>query len=206
MIDKIIKREFKYIFVNWDLKGYAWVKRELQKMFLKYYYKTNNIESKRLILHNLTVAEISLGTEEDIQLAKKNTEILLNDMNKVHFNRSHPALYCRVLNNYVETHKDELNYEELTKAYEYIYDLTKKSEVIENDSGYLSIKIAKFNLYLHKKDLEVLNIIEEISIHNNNNTEYIETLTQMINDIKNYMPNYHEESKSIITKQHIIIA
>lgn len=191
MIKKKTIKEIVFgdIFEIWDNEGVEFARDKLKKLYLSKYDSLIDIEEKRLILHNLTVAEIEIGLEKGLKVhemsqVKFYSSILKNDMDNVKgYNEGeNGCLYVRVLINYIESHKKEMRKEELIEAYGLCYSIYEKFED-KNDNGHLNKLIAKFNLNLAKEKFTiVLEVLEDI-LHNND-TEYKKKSYEMIQDIK----------------------
>jgi len=191
----IKKRVLIDIFDIWDdkINGGVYIARDkLKKMFMTEYpfLKYEEIEEKRLILHNLTVAEIDIGKEKGLKIyemesVKLYTSILKNEMDKVEGYKEGDTgfLYVGVLNNYTESHKKELTKKELIENYTTCYKIYEKYEK-ENEYGHLYKLIAKFNINLVKGNFSILlNILEEL-IHNNDDTEYKRSFNELERELK----------------------
>ena len=181
----IKERVLEDVFDIWDNKGVEFARDELKKMYLREYSMLTDIEDKRLILHNLAVAEKD-SKNGSMESVKQYTKILKEDMDKVpNYKTGETAcLYARVIMNYAESNKNELSKEELKEIYEYCYKVYRKYDD-KNENGYLTKLISKFNLSLINENFNtVLSVFEDVLIHNNN-TQYAEALNGFENDIKN---------------------
>lgn len=179
-IKEIVKKD---IYGIWDNISVEKARDELKKMYLRYYNVLTDIEEKKLILHNLCVAEMQ-SKDYSIESAQKYTEVLLADMdNTKGYKENEPCEYCKVLNNYIETHKNYISKNELIKLYELCNDIYSKNDdcSIYGNLAKLSIE---FNLNLIKNNFDtVLNIIEAVLIHIDD-INYNDMLNQFIDDIK----------------------
>lgn len=179
---------FGDIFDTWDNEGVEFARDKLKKLYLSKYDNLIDIEEKRLILHNLTVAEIEIGYKNNMKLyemetVKMYTTILKNDMDKVQNYKTgeNACLYVRVLINYTECHKSELSKDELKKIYEYCYKVYEQYDDT-NENGYLNKLVAEFNLNLISENFNiVLKVLEDI-LHNNN-AQYQEKFEELLNEV-----------------------
>jgi nucleoside diphosphate kinase len=204
----IKKRVLGEIFDDWDNKGVEVARDKLKKMYFSEYDMLTYIEERRLILHNLIVAEIEIGRKNGLEVyemsqVKFYTSILKNDMdNEIGYKEGDNAcLYARVLINYIESHKKELTRKEIIEGYEFCYHIYENIED-KNDNGYLNKLVAKFDLNLAKENFSiVLEILEDI-LHNNN-TEYEKKFNELIKEIKTV--NELLYNKVLLLKQSNII-
>ena len=191
---KTIKdRIFGEIFDDWDNRGVEVARDKLKKMFMVDYpmLSDKDIEEKRLILHNLAVAEIEIQRDNGLEVyemesVKLYTSILKKDMDNVIGYKEGDdtaCLYARVLINYIESHKKILSKKELIEAYEVCYKIYSEFED-KNDNGHLSALVAKFNLNMATGNFNILlNIFEEL-IHNSNDIEYNKKLEELIKEVR----------------------
>lgn len=191
---KTIKEKvLKDIFFIWDTKGVEFARLELKKMFMADYplLEDHEIEEKRLILHNLAVAEkdSDKGSKESI---KKYTKILKEDMEKSpNYIEENGCMYARVLANYAESNKSELTKKQLIDIYKYCYDIYEKIDDT-NENGYLAKLVAQFNLSLAEENFSlVLNIIRDV-LHNKD-SQYESILNQFIENVKEVNENVYNQ-------------
>jgi hypothetical protein len=179
----IKQRVLEDVFDIWDNKGVEYARDELKKMYLREYNMLTDIEDKRLILHNLAVAEMN-SKIKSMESVKLYTKTLKEDMDKIpNYKEENGCLYARVLANYSESHKNELSKKELIEIYEFCYQVYERCDD-PKDNGYLSKIVAKFNLNLVKKNFNmILDIIKEMLIHNEN-SQYEEILQQFTTNVK----------------------
>lgn len=190
--NKTIKqRVLGEIFDDWDNKGVEVARDKLKKMFMVDYpmLSDEDIEEKRLILHNLAVSEIEFQREKGLKVyemesVKLYTSILKKEMDKIegYKDGENACLYARVLMNYIGSHEKILKKEELKEAYELCYKIYEKIED-KNEYGHLNKLVAKFNLYVFLENFNiVLEILEDI-LHNND-AEYQKKFDELVDEIK----------------------
>jgi hypothetical protein len=177
------------IYPIWDYEkdGVEKARNELKKMYFQQYNSLTNIEDKRLILHNLTTAEITLGTEESMTSARLYSKTLidvLDNFPNYTNNQENKQKYVKALNNYTECYREELSDEELIEIYEFCYETYKRCDPTNVD-GYLNKLIAEFNLNLIKKNFNVILRVIKDTLHNNQNSQYEEAIDSFMEYIKN---------------------
>ena len=185
--DKGLEREIeKYItgeeFDDFDNKSYELGRDKLKKLYLKCYYKTENINIKWSILYRLIYVEQILDNKESVKMY---TAILKKDMEKnAEYIKINKKKYIDLLSYYLPIYENDLDQEEVIKLYEFSYNVYKKYlNNKECDRNFLCAINTKFNLYFKLGcDEVVISIINTLSsLHNNQATLIIE---DMLNDIK----------------------
>jgi hypothetical protein len=201
-------RVLEEVFDDWDNKGVEVARDKLKKMFMIEYptLSRENIEEKRLILHNLAVAEIEVQRKNGLEVyemesVKLYTSILKNEMDKIEGYKEgeNACLYSRVLINYIESHKKDLTKEELIKNYELCYKIYEQIED-NNENGHLSALVAKFNLNMITENFTILlNIFEEL-IHNSDDSEYNKKLYELLEEVKQVNQLLYERISLLLKK------
>lgn len=193
------------IFNIWDEKGVEFARNELQKMYLSEYYTLTDIEDKRLILHNLAVAEMEIGEEKGLEAYEMNsvkqyTSILKKDMDDIKgYKEDNGCLYARVLANYAESNKKELPKDELIEIYEFCYYIYEKYDDT-NENGCLAKLVAQFNLNLVKGNFKTVFKIVEDMLHNKD-LQYEKILQQFLKNIKEVNEGLY--NKLLLMKQEM---
>lgn len=195
------------IYPVWDNISVEKARDELKKMFMGDFLLLTDIEEQRLLLHNLTTAELKSKDKnmDSAKLYSKTLKDILDSYPNYTVTQENKQKYVKVLNNYIECYRDELSKEELIKLYEFCYETYKRCD-INNVDGYLNKLIAEFNLNLIKKNFtRVLEVIED-TIHNNKNSQYEEEIQCFINDIKDADEELYLEVKLLKEKLDIKIS
>lgn len=176
-----------------------------KKLYLKYNGRFQNIEEERIVLHRLCVLEMQ-SKEYKIETAQKYSKELLKHMDNIKGyseDKDNACDYCKVLNNYIETHKKHMQKEELIRLYErcnYIYE-----NFCDNDEySCLQKLITRFNLALIKENFDtVLEIFNVVLIHNSKDTQYEDIIRQNLEDMKKV--NIDLYNKALELKNSMII-
>lgn len=177
----------KLIFV-WDneIDGIEKARLGFKKLYLKYNGKFKNIEEERIVSHRLCVLEMQ-SKYYNVETAQKYSKELLKHMDEIEGyseDMDTACDYCKVFNNYIETHKEYISKDELIKLYErcnYIYE----NFCDDDEYNCLQKLITKFNLALVKNSFSVvLSCIEAMLIHNRNDIQYEDVIRQGLDDIK----------------------
>lgn len=198
-IEEIVKKD---IFGLWDTVSVERARDELKKLYLKYYNSLTDIEEKRLILHNLCVAEIQ-SENTSIELVQKCTEILLNDMDDIEGykeNEDTSCKYCEVLNNYIDCRKDYISKDELIILYKQCNDIYEDYCGEQHCITKFSVQF-NYNLIIGNLDA-VFEIFKSVSIHNND-LQFKDMEGQFLKEIK--MENMDLYSKALNFKNSITI-
>lgn len=179
-IKEIVKKD---IYGIWDNISAERARDELKKMYLRYYNSLTDIEEKRLILHNLCVAEMQ-SENTSIELLQKYTEILLNDMDNIEGykeDEDSSLKYCEVLNNYIECRKKYMDKNELIVLYK------KCNDIYENYCGeqHCITKFSvQFNYNLIIGNLDTaFKIFESVSIHSHD-LQFKDMENQILKEMK----------------------
>jgi tetratricopeptide (TPR) repeat protein len=170
-------------------------KKILKKLYLRYFNNINDLETKRIIEYNLALAEYQTGNKEG---AKKYITEIRNEIEK---DRNYIELekinYCRILNLYNETYKEEIDEEDYRWSYNYI------AETYKLIGAYGEYAIAISNIYTldknYRKTLELLK--EVIKLDDERVGYYSMELLREIND-----NSLHNEALELIKKANIKIS
>jgi hypothetical protein len=167
-----IRTRMEEIYYIWDHVSKEIARNILIKIYRGEFYEINKISDRRLILHNLICIEIEIdGITNSAKLwSKELVELLDNEPEYVEFNLEE---YAKAMNNYLYTHKGELNNKELESAYEKYYKTFEKYNYEDGSKCFMEKLIAKFNLNMIKENfLEAFDALEGLLLHNND-TDYI---------------------------------
>jgi hypothetical protein len=196
-----ISERMEELYRLWDIDINE-TRNTLRKMYYSEFDYLKSIKEKRLVLHNLVCAEMEAenGITNSSKLwANTLVEFLENEPDYIEINVEE---YAKAINNYVYTHKDILSKEKLILAHEKYCKIFEGYEYIEggdlNDlKRYLEKMNAKLNLFLIKKNYNmVLEIFKDVLIHNDNND--CETMI-------NYMIKDVEEADIELHKQVLLL-
>lgn len=169
-----IKERMNEIYIIWDINPEV-ARDIIKKMYYREFNELTDVEEQRLILHNLVCSELDANNKEVTNSSKKWSRDLIAFLNtKTEYVEINLEKYTSAMNNYIYTHKDELDNKELIVAYEKYYKVFEKYEYIERGSDddikkYVQKMNAKFDLNLIKGNFNiVLEIFEDMLIHNDN--------------------------------------
>lgn len=194
-IDDIIDYD---IFKDFDNEKYENGRDKLKKLYMQYYYTTENMKIKWRILFNLIYVEHILNENHTLDQSIKNyTNILKKELDQnQEYVKTCKNNYCDMLSYYIPYNKEILSKDEIIDLYRKSYDIFNN---ILNEKyterNFLCMINAKFNLYLSLKNeeivLEILNTLS--SLHNNQANLMIE---DMLKDIKEVNIDLYENIKT----------
>jgi hypothetical protein len=165
----------------------------------QYYNKLNCFEIKRLISYNLMWVEENYY--KNLSIVKEYSEQLKEEMDSIpNYKIEQADKYLSMLTYYLDSHKGEIETNELIEIYEYGYKYYKQiGKHIEQNNF-------KYNLEVTKRNFkEVLRVIE--NIHNNDiDIRYKVLLDNVIQDVKiRDIETYHKALKIIDNNtKHIV--
>lgn len=195
MINNIIEND---IFKDFDDKRYEIGMNKLQKLYLQYYYNTENMNVKWRVLFNLIYVEHILNEDHIFDASiKEYTNILKNELEgNEKYLKTHKGYYCDMLSYYIPYNKDNLSREEIIALYKVSYDIFKNILDKEyNERNFLCFINAKFNLYLSLENEDVvLSILNTLSSLHNNQADLM--IDDMLKDIKELNINLYEKIKN----------
>jgi hypothetical protein len=200
----------EHIYYVWDFISKEQARSMLKKLLMSNKLKT--IEDKRLVLHNLATISIKIEEEKN-QIDRNMSQARYYSKALIDMLDSYPNYkdlqlnkerYCRALNNYIDCYKDELTEEQLIENYKFHYETYKKYNYDENHiDEYREKLIAKYNLYMVKKNfLEILDIVKEFLLHNDN-TQYEEAIQALIQEVKDINVMLYEQIIMLVQENYI---
>jgi hypothetical protein len=205
--EKTLIELMEEIYHIWDFVSKEQARSMLKKLLLS--NKLNTIEQRRLVLHNL--ATISIQIEKDKELKdvdmsqakhySKALKDMLDSCPDYKNTQANKEKYCKALNNYAVSYKDDITNEELIKIHQYCYDTYKDYDYTQKDK-YMEKLISEFNVNILKRLFNnVLMVVEDIMIHNNT-TEYYDTLKSFMKDIENVDNSLYKKVLLLVEKQN----
>jgi hypothetical protein len=196
--EEIILEKMEEIYYVWDYVSKEQARDILKKMYFQEINDYKNIESKRLVLHNLTT--VIMQIRKDMNSAKfysKTLKDMLDNYPNYKSTQINKERYCKALNNYTVCYEDELTSEELIEIYGFCYETYKDYDHNHVDQ-YLEKLIAEFNLSLIKRDLnQVFIVVENLIIHTTTK-QHEEILQNFIDSIEIISKELYEEVLSLI--------
>jgi hypothetical protein len=200
----------KDIFSKWEMfgeiEGAKYARKELRRLYFKYYPNLKEMEDRRLILWNLIVAcreLVELGLES-MNTVKIYSEQLKKDMdNTPDYKITDKHWYASMLSAYRDSHIKEMTKEELIELNKFCYDSYKKFSDPSEDR-YIDMLVMKSNYYLSLEDYNtVLEVFESAVLLHTKKGEYESILNQMLEEIRN--ENYELYSTAKLIREEIIV-
>jgi hypothetical protein len=197
-----IRTRMEEVYYIWDHISKEFARDILKKMYHGEFIELKKISDRRLILNNLIriEREIDGNTNFAKQCSKELLVLLEKEPEYIELNLEE---YAKAINNYVETHKEELSKEELIERYKYCYNIYKDFDYQTNQNGFLEKLIAKYNLSMTSELFsEVLDIVEDLLIHIDN-IDYEMTLQDILNECKDNYNKLYNQMLSILNNKQI---
>lgn len=194
-IREVITKEVFGYFGRGDFKSGAKI---LRKLYLKEYNFLDDLETKRLILYNLFLAEYRC---DNIDGAKKYINIIKKDMeNDKEYISTYTDMYCNVLNCYIEFNKDEISEEERYRINQINYKYCKKVE------NYASMYVFNINMCFIDKDyngiFESIKALHKMSINDNSIKKVIE---DVLNELKENSKEYYDIAIDFLNQEELCV-
>jgi tetratricopeptide (TPR) repeat protein len=195
-----INQEIRNI-VDGDIRGELFPERKfheasviLNRLYMKHYNRLNDVSTKFAILYHLAVAEYQLGNEEN---AKYYIEIIKEDVESSLWYVDNKLRYCRILNIYNETHREDMTDEDYIESYYYI------AECYESLKNYSEKAIALCNIYSFSKRYDkILELLKQIIELNEENVGYYSM--ELLKEIKD--DSLHNVGLALINESNIKIS
>lgn len=178
-------------------KGFEKGRNILRKLYFQYFNSLNDLETKRLIGYNLAFAEWQTDNKEG---AKKVIAEIKNEIEKDdEYIELEKVNYCKVLNLYNETHKEEMEEKDYRSSYNYIANEYKKI------GAYEEYVMAIANIYiLDKKYYKLLDFLKEIIKRNEENVSYYSL--ELLKAIDENDSSLHNKALEMINEANIKIS
>lgn len=188
----ITKEVFGYFGAN-DFKSGAKI---LRKLYLKEYNFLDDLETKRLILVNLSIAEYYSGNLEG---AKKYIKIIKKEIeeNKIYI-ENHTDMYCNILNYYIEFFENEITKEEQYEINKFNYEYYKK---IGSD---IHMNVSLINMCFIDKSYDI--IIESIkALHNIKDNSISIILEEILKKLEGESEKYYNIAIDFLNQEELCI-
>jgi tetratricopeptide (TPR) repeat protein len=193
-IEKVIMSE---VFTAFSRNKFDEGKKILRKLHLRYFNNINDLETKRIIAYNLALAEYQVGNKEG---AKKYISEIRNEVEKdANYIELEKINYCKILNIYNETHKDEMDEKDYRWTYNYIANYYKEI------GAYEEYVMAISNIYiLDKKFYKLLDFLTEVIKRNDEKVGYYSS--ELLKAIDENDSSLHSKALKIINEANIKIS
>lgn len=192
-IREVITKEVFGYFGRGDFKSGAKI---LRKLYLKEYNFLDDLETKRLILVNLSVAEYY---SENLEGAKKYIKIIKKEVEEnKNYIEDHTDMYCNILNYYIEFFENEITIEEQYEINKFNYKYYKKI------GSNIHMNVSLINMCFIDKNYDI--IIESIkALHNIKDNSISTIIKEILKKLEGESKEYYNIAIEFLNQEELCI-